>query len=422
MSTRISLSSLFLLIPLTGCPGTLLLGADASGGGEGCPDADADGVTTCQDDCDDADPNNFPGNEEVCDGADNDCDGEGDPGGVDFLAKGTLEGYILMWPLEDGGVGDTVEVADGAGIAYAPVAGDFNSDGLLDLLVERFLDWPDPDSVEMEMYLGDCEGNLELVGEPEGLEVFDDVDIHSAADIDGNGTVDVVGWGFGSGDGYVWLGNGDGTFSSSSDDFALEWWGPYDDQRREFVAQPLLDTTDDGLPDLFECTNFGGQETRCLFSIGNGEGGFTVGSDFTLDALLVGGALGDFDGDGDTDILGGLDDDGDSGQVWMWVLEDQQVVDVVEAFDVNPGEENSQNEAGYGWLYPFDADGDGDLDVVTATQNPFLEGPMDLHLIINAGGSFEAPRRFGTALHPLSEFSMWIQVEVAVPVHAFASN
>jgi hypothetical protein len=48
--------------------------------GSSCPDADGDGVTTCDGDCDDGNPRAYPGNTEVCDGIDNDCDGATDEG------------------------------------------------------------------------------------------------------------------------------------------------------------------------------------------------------------------------------------------------------------------------------------------------------------------------------------------------------
>ena len=50
--------------------------------GTPCPDADADGFTTCQGDCNDSNANIRPGAVEVCDGVDNDCDTQVDEDGV----------------------------------------------------------------------------------------------------------------------------------------------------------------------------------------------------------------------------------------------------------------------------------------------------------------------------------------------------
>ena len=50
--------------------------------GTPCPDADADGFTTCQGDCNDSNANIRPGAVEVCDGVDNNCDSQVDEGGV----------------------------------------------------------------------------------------------------------------------------------------------------------------------------------------------------------------------------------------------------------------------------------------------------------------------------------------------------
>ena len=426
MTTRIiSALALLPICFLIGCPvGVLLLGEDVvigGGGGGGCLDVDLDGVTTCDDDCDDNDPTNFPGNEETCDSADNDCDGEADAGAIDFVAKGTLENEVLIWHIIDGNLeGPTQLSPGGGGISYAPVAGDFNGDGVLDLIVQRFEDFPDPESIVIDMYEGRCGGELDQVESPRGLDVSGAVDIHTAADVDGNGTLDVIGWDYADGEGYVWMGDGEGNFEESRNDFELTWWEPGDDDRRELVAFPLIDSDDDGNVDMFECTNFAGDQTRCEFKAGTGDGGFEPVSDWLMDALINGAAFADFDGDGDTDIVGGLDDDNDSGQAWIWILQDGEIEDAYEAFDVNPAAEDASNEAGYGWMYPLDVDSDGDMDLITVTMNPFLEGPMDLHLVRNDGnGTFDDPELFGDSTHPLVDFSMWVQDEIAVPIHIF---
>ncbi len=57
------------------------------------PDADGDGITTCDGDCDDNDPNSYPGSTEVCDGVDNDCDSQVDEGfDVDMDGFTTCDG------------------------------------------------------------------------------------------------------------------------------------------------------------------------------------------------------------------------------------------------------------------------------------------------------------------------------------------
>jgi hypothetical protein len=424
MNSRIVSLALFLGVPLVACTGTLVIGPDAGDGGpDDCLDEDEDGVTTCDDDCDDSDPNNFPGNEEICDAADNDCDGVADAGGVDFVAKAHLERGVQIWHLVDGGLEGPTEITpNGPGISYATVAGDFNADGLLDLIVQRFEDFGQFDDIEIDMYLGDCDGGLEQVDSPSGLFVEGAVDIHTAADVDGDGLVDVVGWDYVTGEGIVWLNVGDGDFREANADFDLRWWGPFNTDRREFVAYPLVDHDGDGLVDLLECTNIAGQQTRCRFSLGNGDGSFEPASEFVLDRLLNGAALADFDGDGNLDILGGLDDDGDAGQTWLWTQDDNdQLTFQGEAFDVNPGDEDARDAPGYGWMYPLDVDYDGDMDVITVTMAPFFEGPLDLHLVINDGDArFGTPERFGTSYHSSAESSpLFTQDQISVPVHAF---
>ena len=423
MTPHLAPLALLLSLSLVGCPGSLLIGADAGsggGGGEECFDLDEDGVTTCDDDCDDADPLNFPGNVELCDTADNDCDGEADPGPIDFVAKGTLDRSTLIWHLVDGDLEGPSEVTpDGTGTSYANVVGDFNADGLLDLIVQRFEDFPDTDSIVVDLFVGACGGELEQVESPRGLTARGAVDIHTAADIDGDGLVDVIGWDYATGEGVVWRNLGDFEFTQTGD-FELRWWDPFAENRRELVAFPLVDENGDGFVDMMECTNLAGDQTRCEYKTGDGEGGFEPVVDWLMDRLINGLAFGDFDGDGDNDFVGGLDDDGDAGQAWIWLQENDQILPRRDAFDVNPQDEQGSNAPGYGWMYPLDVDADADLDIITVTMSPFFEGPMDLHLVRNDGNAnFSTPERFGGSLHPLVDFGMFTQDEISVPVHAF---
>lgn len=152
-----------------------------------CPDADADGFTTCEGDCDDENENNNPGAGEVCDGIDNDCNGAVDDGVLNFLdADGDGFGDPTQ-PLDCNTPGvpneldcddsnlninpEAVEVCDGQ---------DNNCDGQID---EDNVCCTDNDADGFTTCDGDCDDN-NLNNNPDAVEVCDGLENNCDGQID----------------------------------------------------------------------------------------------------------------------------------------------------------------------------------------------------------------------------------------------
>jgi hypothetical protein len=159
-------------------------------------------------------------------------------------------------------------------------AGDFNHDGNLDLVVANS---------SVNVFLGNGDGTFQL------SQTFDNTLVGGAngvlaADLRGNGTLDlVVSGGFGQTP-VVALGNGDGTFQSP---VALPGFG--------FTSGiAVADFTGDGTPDLV----FGLALSQGVEVLqGNGDGSFQFRSAFITGANPFAVAAGDFNGDGLPDIV-----------------------------------------------------------------------------------------------------------------------
>lgn len=172
----------------------------------------------------------------------------------------------------------------GSGPEYA-AAGDFNGDGILDIAVANARD----NTVVVLLGRGDGtfakSATLSLSASPGQIV---------AADFNGDGILDlaVVNSAYAAGTVTIFLGNGDGTFSSVSS--APNVGG-------EPVSLAEADFNGDGIPDLAVTSSFTG---TVFILLGNGDGTFTT-SQMTLASTgcISSLATGDFNGDGKSDLV-----------------------------------------------------------------------------------------------------------------------
>ena len=133
---------------------------------------------------------------------------------------------------------------------------------------------------------------------------------------------------------------------------------------------------------------------------------------------MVGLVLGDFDGDGVIDLAGGLDDDGDSGQVWIWFGDSEEPGEFsgggVPAFDLVPGNSGS-DQPGLGSLTTYDVDGDGDLDLIASIQPSYAVCDRDLYVALNDGSGNFVHSWAGVTECQWGANSIWLQDFYGVP-------
>lgn len=173
------------------------------------------------------------------------------------------------------------------------IVADFNNDGNLDFAVSSC----PGSSCSGDVFIGNGQGTFQgHFGVFGGGSFF----WFSAADFNGDGKLDIVETEFNDGDptgnctSYVYLGNGDGTFSSGYSYYGLP------------CGAPLVgDFNRDGKLDFALWGNWMGPVGIYVF-LGNGDGTFQnpVLSDATSSYSLA--AVGDFNGDGKLDLIGFL--------------------------------------------------------------------------------------------------------------------
>jgi len=221
-----------------------------------------------------------------------------------------------------------------------------------------------------------CDGGLIELRELFALEPGES--IGPVIDADGNGHLDFVGLGhWSTKKGFTWLSDGQGGYTKRAPSFDYAtlfgpgaqgyWvWG---------LTKTSKDLDGDGLSDVLgRSFTSGGNPPTDLWLFGsNGDGTFqdavALSAEFPQPANLL--TSNDFDGDGDQDIVGGLDDDGNPGGAWILLNRGAAVASTSAAwvapypiFDVAPSYNNGGEQPGTGYGTSFDFDRDGRPDVL----------------------------------------------------------
>ncbi|MCB9736322.1 MAG: VCBS repeat-containing protein [Deltaproteobacteria bacterium] len=364
-----------------------------------------------------------------CDGQ---TDESGSSWGEVFFARNHYGETVAIYPSHgDGTFGDPVPIDFGTGNRYSVAAvGDFDGDRWLDLAVtevdvtgrticslaadcpannvcsggickarcttdaqctisgERCVDWnPQTTAADDQFCSGpvrvllarsscDGEGGVEL----DELFTLDPGErLGPVIDTDGNGHLDFVGlhqWQ--SHKGFVWRNDGHGGYTKLTPAFDFSPWasnGPYAGFDWVWgLAKTVKDIDGDGIVDLIGRTlnNGGAPPTVVWIFRGVGDGTFAnpvkLAQTVPMPTNLT--TANDFDGDGDQDIVAGLDDDGQPGGAWMLLnrgaADGTSWVNAYPIFDVCPTYNSGGEHPGTGWGTSFDFDGDHAPDVLAA--------------------------------------------------------
>ena len=334
---------------------------------------------------------------EVCDGVDNNGDGQIDEGfdvdgdGVarccwdrDFFATTTnanqqIEVHYNFCSNSTFVPGITPAFDDPSAVIQLHAVGDFDQDPGRDII------WRDVGANWGQRNITTCKKG-EWITQPLGGS---DLAYFGGADLDLDGDHDLVGWHADCCPVNAYAGttalNASAVWPSFSDLYSTYDISPLQGAWGRARVYNLEDMTNDGRPDLlyWEYATGGASPTELHFYQGNGAGSFVQFSASMPNAVPGQpqnfGDMGDINGDGCTDWVGGPDDDGDKGGVYARRGDcfagthsppgsfSTPAVKLVDTCDPNTSCPGS-GVPGMGMSQLYDWDCDGDLDLLTSRR------------------------------------------------------
>jgi hypothetical protein len=311
------------------------------------------------------------------------CDGQ--PWVGDFFVQSYDSSEIRLYPSNgDGTFAAPVVIGDTLGetIGGTFVVADFDGDASMDILAK--MRPSENDDYRLVMFSYDaCEEDWLATDILNPMEFS----ATGAADLNNDGYMDVFGYSTAAEAGTTLLGDGAGNFTMVQNAYSVsEVYSGY----RMASVYHAADLNGDGNADLamleYSGSGSGGAGIYLLFGQGDGTFGTAVHSQ-TLPAPANGMDFGDFDGDGLADLIVGLDDDGDPGQVWILRGDGLGLTPPVDVLDVDPTVETGSDNLGYGGLIVHDWNGDGAVDVLTGFfSGAWVDAVVDIFLGDGGGG------------------------------------
>lgn len=299
------------------------------------------------------------------------------------IGNATDDLRLVFWDGVDGFSHALTVGEDDGGRYIRPHVGDFDHDGVLEVVAVR------EDANDLVKVGWGCRRY-----ETRTLASTARFVPHGLGDLNDDGHLDL--WGRrGRDNGWVGLGNGDGTFAFSQS-FDLS---SINSGYAMVLSQKAADVDGDGFVDVVAADYYSQRDTSARISLlrGNGDGSFSDPEPLATFGTATNALdLVDVDGDGQPEVLGGLDDDGDAGQAYVMQVTPDLQTSIVSLFDQNQGAEASStsNAAGAGRIVAVDWNQDGNLVLMTSKDTDPYAGSserIEVHMrTLDADGAVQA--------------------------------